>query len=58
MFDAKTGQLVWAAYRLATPMDVWSMAAEQADTNKEARRAIAVANSLDSIKVLLRPGGR
>ena len=45
MFDARTGQLVWAAYRLATPMDVWSMAAEQADTNKSARRAIATAKA-------------
>lgn len=42
MFDVKSGQLVWAAYRLATPMDIWSVASEEADTNKSARRAIAI----------------
>ena len=42
MFDVKSGQLVWAAYRLATPMDLWSVLSEQADTNKAARRAIAI----------------
>jgi len=42
MFDVKSGQLVWAAYRLATPMDIWTVLAEEADTNKTARRAIAI----------------
>jgi len=42
MFDVKSGQLVWAAYRLATPMDVWSVLKEEADTNKSTRRAIAI----------------
>jgi len=42
MFDVKSGQLVWAAYRLATPMDIWSVASEEADTNRSARRAIAI----------------
>jgi hypothetical protein len=42
MFDVKSGQLVWAAYRLATPMDLWTVLSEEADTNKAARRAIAV----------------
>jgi hypothetical protein len=46
MFDVKSGQLVWAAYRLATPMDLWSVLSEQADTNKAARRAIAVGKGI------------
>jgi hypothetical protein len=46
MFDVSSGQLVWAAYRLATPMDLWAVLSDQADTNKAARRAIAVAKGI------------
>lgn len=34
-FDARTGQLVRAAYRLAVPMDVWAMAMEEDSTSKD-----------------------
>ncbi len=34
-FDASTGQLVRAAYRLAVPMDVWSIVAEEESTAQD-----------------------
>ena len=42
MFDVKTGQLVWASYRLAAPMDVLSNLKEQVDTIKSASRAVTI----------------
>ena len=34
-FDTRTGQLVRAAYRLAVPMDVWAMVAEEDSTAQD-----------------------
>ena len=46
MFDNASGQLVWAAYRLAAPADLWANLAERADTNPAARRNIAIVKAI------------
>ena len=46
MFDNASGQLVWAAYRLAAPVDMWASMAERADTNRDVRRKIAIAKAI------------
>ncbi|MEP7000568.1 MAG: hypothetical protein ABI969_08805 [bacterium] len=45
MFDIASGQLVWAAYRLAAPADMWANMKERADTGTNTR-AIAVMKAI------------